>query len=298
MLSCKTGELIDLNINAIIQKDNIDNDIFIFNDIHDISLPDNPIKLQMPIFAICTEGSGSLKINLKEYKVGPKTLITLLPDHIIQGYTISDDFKGLFVGVTLQCAEEILPDIHTLLPFVLNFKESPLISLTEEEVANISEFHAFLWNKIKTVKGFYAKRVVNHLLQSLLFETLNIYKNRNEIAPMRRSRNEEIYYSFFKLVEHDFKVNRSVAHYADKLCISPKHLSAVIKSVSGRTAGECIDNYVILAAKVLLRSSSQTIQEISSELNFANQSFFGKFFKHHVGISPTMYRGGTAEGKS
>lgn len=289
MLSC-TNDMMSLNINAINLKDNIDNDIFIFDDIKDFFLPDSPVKLQMPIFAICVNGSGRIRINLKEYIVKSKSLITLLPDHIIHGYEVSDDFRGLFIGVSPRYAEEIIPDIHTLLPFVLNFKASPILELTDDEVRELSDFHSFLWEKIKTAKGFYGKRIVDYLLQALLFETLNIYKNRNEFAPIRRSRNEEIFYNFFKLVEYDFKVDRSVTFYANKLCISAKHLSSVIKAVSGRTAGEWIDNYVILSAKVLLKSSAHTIQEISTELNFANQSFFGKYFKQHVGMSPSQYR--------
>jgi AraC-like DNA-binding protein len=91
-------------------------------------------------------------------------------------------------------------------------------------------------------------------------------------------------------VERDFKIDRSVLYYADKLCITPKHLSAVVKAVSGHTAGDWIDKYVVLAAKVMLRSSSYTIQEISSDLNFSNQSFFGKYFKQHVGMSPSDFR--------
>ena len=85
-------------------------------------------------------------------------------------------------------------------------------------------------------------------------------------------------------------MNRSIAYYAKLLCISPKHLSATIKIMSGQTASEWIDNYVIIAAKAMLRSSSKTIQQISNDLNFSNQSFFGKFFKKYVGVSPTEYR--------
>ena len=85
-----------------------------------------------------------------------------------------------------------------------------------------------------------------------------------------------------------------MVYFADRLCISPKHLSMVVKKVSGRTASDWIDDYVILQAKQLLRSSSLTIQEVSRELNFSNQSFFGKYFKKHVGMSPSEYR---AKGK-
>lgn len=78
--------------------------------------------------------------------------------------------------------------------------------------------------------------------------------------------------------------------YADQLHITPKYLSSVIKEVSGRSAVEWIDRYVILEAKALLRYSGLSIQEIAYELNFSTQSFFGKYFKHHTGMSPSEYK--------
>ncbi len=78
--------------------------------------------------------------------------------------------------------------------------------------------------------------------------------------------------------------------YAEQLFLTPKHLSRVIKEVSGRSAGEWIDEQVILEAKARLKNLSLTVQEISDQLGFPNQSFFGKYFKRHVGLSPSDYR--------
>lgn len=50
------------------------------------------------------------------------------------------------------------------------------------------------------------------------------------------------------------------------------------------------DDYVVLEAKTLLKSTNLTILQISEELHFANQSFFGKYFKQHTGLSPMRYR--------
>ncbi len=86
-----------------------------------------------------------------------------------------------------------------------------------------------------------------------------------------------------------------MAFYAGKLFVTPKHLSAVLKEVSDKTAGEWIDQRVILEAKVLLRSTGLNIQEISAMLNFANQSFFGKYFRHLTGMSPRDYRSKLSE---
>lgn len=278
------------DLSNLIEKDSIDNDVFVFDNINNLTVNDTPVKIESPIFAVCTQGSAHMEINLKEYDVPANTLITLMPDHILHGYKHSPDFKGLFIAVTNRCVDELLPDIHTALPVIMSFRSSPVVTLTDDEADIYKEMHAFLWQIIRSNVGIYKRKVVNGLLQSLLYVTLSVYKSRYKYATMKRSRNEEIFFNFLTILEHDFRESRSVQYYADKLCITPKHLSTVVKTVSGKTAGMWIDGYVILAAKVMLRSSAHTIQEISVELNFPNQSFFGKFFKQHVSVSPREYR--------
>ena len=83
---------------------------------------------------------------------------------------------------------------------------------------------------------------------------------------------------------------RNVKYYADILCISPKYLSTVIHRVSGKYATEWIDNYVILESKALLRGCGMSVKEVCHKLNFPNQSFFAKYFKHHTGLTPREYK--------
>jgi AraC-like DNA-binding protein len=91
-------------------------------------------------------------------------------------------------------------------------------------------------------------------------------------------------------VENNFREEKRVSWYAKQLCITPKYLSESVKQVSRRTPNEWIDNYVILEARVMLKDSALSIKEIAQQLHFPNQSFFGKFFKEHVGMSPSKYR--------
>lgn len=278
------------DLDNLIKKDSFDNDVFIFDDITNVSVDDTPIRIEMPVFAVCIEGDARVELNLKEYHVDANSLITLMPEHILHGYSHSENFKGIFIAVGNQCVDELLPDIHTALPVIMSFRTSPVIKLTDDETSVFKQMHAFLWMMIRSDVGIYKKKVVNSLLQSLLYVALSVYKTRYKYTEMKRSRNEEIFFNFVTLLEQEFKEQRTVQYYADKLCITPKHLSTVVKMVSAKTAGEWIDGYVVLAAKVMLRSSSRTIQEISVELNFPNQSFFGKFFKKHVGLPPREYR--------
>ena len=88
----------------------------------------------------------------------------------------------------------------------------------------------------------------------------------------------------------DEGINRSVAYYADKLCYSPKHLSTVIKNVSGRSPLSIINAHAIDKIKYQLKNSDMSMKEIADYFNFTNPSFFGKFVKQHLGVSPQQYR--------
>lgn len=267
-----------------------DDEIVLFDKLELVKLNKLPWKLSRPFFAMCLDGSANLKVNLQSYDIGKNELVTLMPEHIIHGYGSSDDFKGIFVAVSTKVSEHLLPDISSALPILMDFRQTPVIKLNDEETKSIVDFYNFIWKKIKTAKGFYASKEINSLLLSILYEVLSIYKDHFSYGDFKRSRNEETFYNFYSMLETEYRKERSVIYFANRLCISPKHLSMVVKKVSGRTASDWIDAYVILEAKQMLRSTSLTIQEVSRELNFANQSFFGKYFKKHVGMSPSEYR--------
>ena len=93
-----------------------------------------------------------------------------------------------------------------------------------------------------------------------------------------------------KLVHVHYTRERGVRFYADKLCISPKYLSLLVKETTGKSAANWIDDFVLMEAKNLLRYSGKNVQQVAYALNFTNQSSFGKFFKHLTGQSPTEYQ--------
>ena len=104
------------------------------------------------------------------------------------------------------------------------------------------------------------------------------------------SNEETLMQNFLRTVQLHYKKERKVLFYADKLHLSAGYLSTVIKNISGKTAAEWIDDYVMLEAKTLLKSTNLTIQQISDNLNFPSQSFFGKYFKRQAGVSPKEYK--------
>lgn len=97
------------------------------------------------------------------------------------------------------------------------------------------------------------------------------------------------------MLSKDNGMHRSVSYFADALCYSPKHFSKVIKQACGRTPLELINESAITHIKYRLKHSDRSIKEIADEFNFPNQSFFGKYVKAYVGMSPVSYRNSEAE---
>lgn len=294
-MRAKTAD--DLNLldaNALTKegKDSLDGEVWVFDDFGSERFNTLcPVRLEMHLFVLCIDGTATVTADLTQYTVTPNCLIVMGQGTILQNIEVSCNGRGLFVGVSHSFVDEVLPDIHTVLPLIIDRKASPITEISQADSQSLQELFALLQKIIKNEKGFYRRQIIVNFLRSMLYKVLDIYKTVNNVTPAaKRSRNEEIFYRFSKLVESEYKQHRSVQHYAGRLCITPKHLSVVVKAISGNTASAWINNYVILAAKVLLRATTKTVLEISDELNFTNQSFFGKYFKAHTGMSPQAYR--------
>ena len=116
-----------------------------------------------------------------------------------------------------------------------------------------------------------------------------LYKNKNtDKSPVSKS--EQICRNFGQLVMQYYNQTRNVAWYAEKLGITHAPLCTTVKQVTGKTCVAIISSMVIMDAKSQLKSTNLSIQDISDSLNFANMSFFGKYFKRNVGMSPLEYR--------
>ena len=96
--------------------------------------------------------------------------------------------------------------------------------------------------------------------------------------------------SFMKMVENSDGRNRRVDDFADRLNITPKYLSTLLKETLNRRPSEIIHFYTMKAIERRLRYTDMTMQEIANELNFPNASFFGKYFKEHAGMTPMDFR--------
>jgi AraC-like DNA-binding protein len=133
--------------------------------------------------------------------------------------------------------------------------------------------------------------LVKALLLAMFYDMSNVIWRVGQSEDIRtRKRADSLFTEFITLLEENVRTERRVSWYAEQIGITPKYLSEMVKQVSKRTPNDWIDNYVMLEIRVLLKNTTKSIKEIADAVNFPNQSFLGKFFKEHMGMSPSEYR--------
>lgn len=292
----QTGRIITLEaINKAVDNVNLDSDIVVWDQRLPISLPTDkaitfPARIDAMLIVICRHGSGSVAIDLNEYEVKENTLMVIHPQHFLGTNNFEEGTEFNIVACSRRVVEEVLPKLTDLLPLLLYYRRQPVVHLSPIEAEGIKAFYDLIRQKLEMPVTPFRRQKVLCMLQAALFEMMDLNSVPEREKPKSKSRREELMARFILAIGQHYRNHREVSFYSDALCISPKHLSTVVKAVSGRTPGDWIESYVIMEAKMLLITTDLSIQEISSRLHFPNQSFFGKYFKHQTGMSPSAFR--------
>lgn len=249
-----------------------------------------PHRLERSVFALCFQGEMRVQVDLKDYLIQKNDFMLAAPGQMVQAHGCTDDFKGFCFAADKELTVERRVDMEDMLPLFFYLQENPVTRITNRECEVIVEYLHMIQRKMADHSNCYRCELVHSLMRAFLYELNNMLRLRLATSTGKKSRKEIQFETFMHYVSKYFRKNRSVMFYANEMCISPKHLSRIIKEVSGRSASDWIDTCVVTEAKSLLKTSRMTIDEISNELNFANQSFFGKYFKQHTGMTPSQYR--------
>lgn len=249
-----------------------------------------PIRVLGLTIGLCIEGEGEVGIGAKKFKFTKNSLMLLSPNQYVHSLSTRESVKIMALGCSLELIESIMPKISGLLPVIIHNPIESVSQLSDKNSDAVQEYMRMIGKKLKYPDSPFKRTKISNILQALLCEIMEMHIDSEDGTEKPRSRKDEILSRFIIEVLQNFRKERSVAFYADRLCVTPKHLSAVAKEITSRTASELIDHYVIMEAKIMLAETALTIQEISNKLNFANQSFFGKYFKHLTGFSPSAFR--------
>jgi hypothetical protein len=251
-----------------------------------------PIKTNNNIVYFCVKGSLKIKINLTEYQIRANDTLTILAGCVMELLDTTEDAQ---IAVISFSNKYFTPFDHMeeFMGIGNMIYNNPLIHLSEDTMQECIEIYLKMKAKLQQEKNpfrIFAIKAYSYVLCSTALEQLvrkPVEKISNSDRPM------DLYNRFMELLQKDFRQHRTIRYYAQELNISPKYFSTLIKKVSGKTAGEWIDEYVMLEARALLKCRRYTIQQISDMLSFPNQSFFAKYFKAHAGYTPSQYQTST-----
>ncbi len=254
-----------------------------------------PCRIDGYVVAFCKKGSFKGCVNLKEYEIREGMMVLNLPQNIIQmEINEAEETPELtIIAVTSQFLSHFRSDITKMLNEAMQILDNPCITLQPEELVIVQQYIQLVNMAIHS-NFTYASESISHLISSLFYVFGSFINKRmserNEAEQPVSTRHKIVFERFLELVNKFHNTERSVGFYADKLCITPKYLSKIVKDISGQSAPQWIDQYVILEAKQLLKYSDRCIKDISEELNFPNTPFFFKYFKKHTGMTPNQYR--------
>lgn len=237
---------------------------------------------------LCTQGNCHLTIHLREYNLKANSVAVIFPEIICKMEQVSEDCQFIYAVFSKELVNHADVFTHTIeyTPYIF---EQPVIDLRPEVSEILQDYLQVL------IKAQNVTRTIIDWAQASLSFTQIILGLRKTIIPQvetnsRYSRNHEIVRELLRMAVQNYRHERNVSFYADKLHLSPQHLSTTVKKVTGKTLTEIISTLVIHDAQAKLRSSEMTIQEIAYSLNFPDISFFGKYFKRYTGMSPKQFR--------
>lgn len=265
-------------------------EIELIEDAHYLKNLHFPLKIDKVIQIVVLSGRMSCLVDLKAYSLQAPAMAILLPGQVLESLEYDEEFKTLTMIMSKEFTDSF--NLPVSLQERLFIQTNHFHPISQE----VLEVYVSCFNQIKSVikqKDNPYRREIIKCLFSAHYYGLGYYihsSNSQNKQTVRMTYQQELCERFITLVSENYKEKREIGYYADKLCVSNKYLSSLLKQETGLTALQWIEKYVVLYAKSCLSSTSMTVQQISDELFFPSQSVFGKYFKRVEGISPKQYR--------
>ena len=249
----------------------------------------------------CQRGSVEVSLEGCHYHIKPGDVYIYMASTLVHLLHKSEDAEGSMVEVDFYY---ILPIVNKVINVEsqLFMRKNPCVSLSGEQCAHFEYLLNNLWDRInaedcqkENVQYQHLKlELIKSMGQTICYEILNMYFTNQPLQPLQQGKKDVVFQNFMLSLFRFYRKERDVSFYARMQHITPRYFSAIIKEKTGDSALQWIVRMVITEAKQLLEESDLSIKEIADQLNFPTQSFFGKYFKQYVGVSPKEYRNNAA----
>ena len=250
-----------------------------------------PVRMNFIVMGLCKRGEANYSVDTRKHKVTAGDLMFISEGHILDAYEPSPNYECLYIMVSTEFYHSFVMNVKNVSSLLLFSMNNPVVPLKPREIQVYTNYYLTIRRKMADIRHHFRTNLVKALLLAMFYDMSNvIWRVGHNESNSTRKRADALFTEFIGLLEENYRKERRVSWYAEQMGITPKYLSEMVKEVSKRTPNEWIDSYIMLEIRVMLKNSTKSIRDIAIALNFPNQSFFGKLFKEHMGMSPTEYR--------
>lgn len=267
-----------------------DDRVAIINSMERAQHPNQYIRIEAYVCMLCLTGSARLCVGGEYFNISAGDMLMFHPHLVLADSSISGDFTFRCLAFSPEYANELSRHSFSAWDVMQFLENNPVLHLQPEEVNLLCMYCDLLMTKFQATHTEHYKEIIDSLLQLFLYEFSDILQRCGSFSSRSYSSADALFRKFMGRLTCEYPRPRSVAYYAERLCVTPKYLSAVCKELTGQTALALIHQQTIKDVRALLLKQDKSIKEIANELNFSTLSFFGKYVREHLGMSPRQFR--------
>ncbi|MBO7129778.1 MAG: helix-turn-helix domain-containing protein [Prevotella sp.] len=245
-----------------------------------------PFTINDHRFGIITNGEAHINFNLQDRHVTAGTLVYIGPGTIINPVRLSDDLRIFGIGLF---ADFPMPFSQGQMPSAFNGQVRDFqLPVDYGDINTARHILDTIWHVVHTKD--YHRPTVTVLVAALMHHYDHLFRQQSDMQAISRSREQTIFDRFIQLVTLHCTEHHQISYYAERMCLTERYLSTVIRQTSGTTAKDWIDRALITRIKIELRHTDKSAAQIAEEMHFANPSFFSKYFRRLTGMTPLDYK--------
>ncbi|MGN0195445.1 MAG: AraC family transcriptional regulator [Candidatus Cryptobacteroides sp.] len=249
-------------------------------------------EIDMLVIGLVESGFGTIEVEGRKFPIRTNDLIVCPPGVVTGGINKSRTCQMISIGLSYSHILGSLSSGRSIWSIMTYAKDNPVYHLNEKELGITRSYYNILKLKFSTGKDFFYNEIVQTLLSCIIYEVCTVISR--SVAPGEKdntmSHKDLIFKKFVEMLANGNYRQRKVSTYARELCVTPKYLSDVTRSISGKPALELILENATRGIAMDLEYSTKSIKEIAAEYDFPNVSVFGKFVRSRLGVSPREYR--------
>lgn len=288
----KTNEIKTLRFHEIPQLAQrmkyYDEALYLGDDMTDIPNIARGCRIGFVVLVFCLKGKMSVVVNDDEYHLTHNDAMFIEANSIVKARRDSQDINYKLCAINSGIRYSLIN--KTLFDTIINLHDRPVVHFSDDEMGLVERYYELACYKVMHPHFCANNESMICLLRAFAIDLLYSINQHSQPHDTMLRQGDKLYRNFVYLVHSNTDGKRSVKSFASELCVSPKYLTSVCRQHSGCTANEIITKCMVGRIMQMLNYSDMSVKEIAMSLNFDNLSFFGKYVKKNLGMSPNNYR--------